>query len=161
MCTVFYLCIFLTSRTYFLRSIFILVSFFFVCIVLGVSFFFNLVYIKIFHHIFNVWQKCVLSLPWVPLGTYTCIVSGLDRLGQEKRGMVIVANKLACLVNSTLASPFGTLSIHLYMGGPVVIFYPTNAFWTKFTKIIHSSGIPDSNLGIISHTCLKYYCRVY
>ena len=39
--------------------------------------------------------------------------------------------------------------MHLYMSGSVVIFYPTRLFWTKFTKMIHSSGVLESNLGIL------------
>ena len=60
-----------------------------------------------------------------------------------------LAIKLACWVNSSLVSPFSTLSMHLYMDGPVLTFYATQAFWTKSTKITHSSGVPESNLGIL------------
>ena len=57
---------------------------------------------------------------------------------------VRLRTKLACWANSALASPFSILSMHLYMGKPVVTFCPTKTFWTKSTKIIHSSGVPES-----------------
>ena len=35
------------------------------------------------------------------------------------------------------------------MGGPVAPFYLAKVLWTKPTKIIHSAGEPESNLGIL------------
>ena len=45
----------------------------------------------------------------------------------------------------TFQHPF----IHLYMGWPLVAFCPLRLFWTRSTKMIHSSGVPESNLGIL------------
>ena len=62
---------------------------------------------------------------------------------------VRLSAKLACLVKLALASPFSIFYMHLYVGEPVVAFCPTNAFWTKSTKIILSSDVPKSNMGIV------------
>ena len=63
--------------------------------------------------------------------------------------IVQLPTKLACWVNLALLSPISIISILLYMSGPVVTFCPTKVFWTKSTKIIYFSGVPESNLGML------------
>ena len=57
--------------------------------------------------------------------------------------------KIACCRNLALASPLRTLSMNSYMGGPEVTFCPPRLFWTRSQKVNHSSGVPDSNIGIL------------
>ena len=64
--------------------------------------------------------------------------------------------KLACWRNLALVSLFSTFSMHLYMGRPVVTCCPTRLFWTKSTKMIHFSRVPESNLGIL----IIYFSKV-
>ena len=52
-------------------------------------------------------------------------------------------------IKLALTSPFSNLSIHLKIGGSVVTFCHTKAFWITFTKIINSPGVPGSNIGIL------------
>ena len=65
------------------------------------------------------------------------------------RSRAQLPTKSAYWVNLALASPFSALSTYLYMGGPVVIFYATNVFWTNSTKMLHFSAVPESNLEIL------------
>ena len=61
---------------------------------------------------------------------------------------VQLPTKLAYWRNSAWTSPLITLFIHLSKSGPVVTFYPTRLFWITPTKMIHSSGVPESKLRI-------------
>ena len=105
-------------------------------------------------------------MSWDSLRICAFTVSDLDRPVQErctqllwplmlvaistvKLPTVQLPIKLAYLVNLTLVSPFSNYSMHLYMGGPIVTFFPTKDFWIKSTMIINSSGIPELNLGIL------------
>ena len=66
-----------------------------------------------------------------------------------KLATVQLHTNLGCWRNSASASPFSALSIHLYMGGPVVTFCSSMIFWTMSTKMIHSSRVTEANLGIL------------
>ena len=59
------------------------------------------------------------------------------------------STELICWVNSALRSPFSTCSIFLHMCEEVVTFWPTKAFWTWSTEIIHCSGVTESDVGIL------------
>ena len=67
----------------------------------------------------------------------------------EKLLTVWLPVKLACWRNLALRSPFSNISILLYMGELVVTFWLTKTFWTKSKKMIHSSGVPKSNIKIL------------
>ena len=73
----------------------------------------------------------------------------IDAITAVKLATVQLPTTLACWRNTSLASPFSTLSMHLHMGWLVVTFCPARLFWTEFTKMIYSKGVLESNLAIL------------
>ena len=67
---------------------------------------------------------------------YTIIVA----ITKVKLVTVQLPTKLVYWRNSSLASPFRTLSLHLYMGEPVVTVCPTGLFWNSSKwSILHEA----------------------